>query len=77
MEIRKGVPLPDKQSSRYADLRRLFTDMDVLDSFVFPDDGLGSERYVRSAAFRYGKQLERTYSVRRIYDVTLGVWRTE
>lgn len=77
MEIRSGIPMPDKQSSRHTDLRRLFTDMEVMDSFVFPDDKMGSETFVRSAAFRYGKQLERKYSVRRIDEVTLGIWRTE
>jgi len=77
MKIRKGVPLPDKQSVRHDSLRELFSDMSVMDSFVFPDDGFGSERFVRSAAFRYGRQLERKYSVRRIDEVTLGIWRIE
>ena len=74
MKIRKGVPLPDKQSVRHDSLRELFSDMSVI---VFPDDGFGSERFVRSAAFRYGRQLERKYSVRRIDEVTLGIWRIE
>lgn len=77
MEIRRGIPLPDKQSSRHGDLRRLFTDMEYMESFVFPDDGQGGERYIRSAAFRYGKQLGRKFSVRRIDEFALGIWRLE
>ncbi len=79
-EIRKGVPLPRAQSSRALDLP--FDDMDVGDSFElevdhdYENSTKSMENRIRSAAYRNGKRLDKSFAVRRIDDYTLGVWRT-
>mgnify|MGYP003135690776 FL=1 len=83
-EIRTGVPLPRKQSSKMLDLP--FDQMEIGDSFEVseldqPDEVRekkgGAEARIRSAAYRNGSRLSKRFAVRRIDRITLGVWRTE
>jgi len=81
--IRDDRPMPSKMSLGALDYP--FDDLDVGQSFVVDagsdegDDGRRTiENRLRSAAFRYGKKLNKKFSCRFMSDDRkIGVWRTE
>tara|TARA_R100000687_G_scaffold50793_1_gene40415 strand:- start:143 stop:415 length:273 start_codon:yes stop_codon:yes gene_type:complete len=82
-DIRDDRPMPSKMSLGALDYP--FDDLDVGQSFVVDagsdedDDGRRTiENRLRSAAFRYGKKLNKKFSCRFMSDDRkIGVWRTE
>jgi len=82
-DIRDDRPMPSKMSLGALDYP--FDDLDVGQSFVVDagadedDDGRRTiENRLRSAAFRYGKKLDKKFSCRFMSDDRkIGVWRTE
>ena len=75
VEIRSGVPLPQKQSARMMQLP--FEKLNIGESFIVPDDGGKMESRLRSACSRYGKKWYKQFACRRVDNHTFGVWRTE
>ena len=82
-DIRGDRPMPDKMS--LGALNYPFDYLEVGQSFVVDagtdgdDDGRRTiENRLRSAAFRYGKKLNKKFSCRFMSDDRkIGVWRTE
>ena len=82
-DIRDDRPMPSKMSLGSLDYP--FDDLDVGESFVVDaetdgaDDGRRTiENRLRSAAFRYGKKLNKKFTCRFMSnDRKIGVWRTE
>ena len=82
-DIRDDRPMPSKMSLGALDYP--FDALDVGQSFVVDagpdkdDDGRRTiENRLRSAAFRYGKKLDKKFSCRFMSDDRkIGVWRTE
>ena len=82
-DIRDDRPMPSKMSLGALDFP--FDDLGVGQSFVVDagsdedDDGRRTiENRLRSAAFRYGKKLNKKFSCRFMSDDRkIGVWRTE
>ena len=82
-DIRDDRPMPSKMS--LGALNYPFDDLDVGQSFVVDagtdenDDGRRTiENRLRSAAFRYGKKLNKKFTCRFVSDDRkIGVWRTE
>ena len=82
-DIRDDRPMPSKMSLGALDYP--FDDLNVGQSFVVDagededDDGRSTiENRLRSAAFRYGKKLNKKFSCRFMSDDRkIGVWRTE
>ena len=82
-DIRNDRPMPNKMS--LGALNYPFDDLDVGQSFVVDagtdenDDGRRTiENRLRSAAFRYGKKLNKKFSCRFMSnDRKIGGWRTE
>ena len=82
-DIRDDRPMPSKMSLGALDYP--FDDLDVGQSFVVDagadEDDHGRrtiENRLRSAAFRYGKKLNKKFSCRFMSDDRkIGVWRTE
>ena len=82
-DIRDDRPMPSKMSLGALDYP--FDDLGVGQSFVVDagsyedDDGRRTiENRLRSAAFRYGKKLDKKFSCRFMSDDRkIGVWRTE
>ena len=75
-EIRDDVPLPPAQSSRSVRVAKSLEELEVGQSFIWPDDGR-NESALRSACHRYGKKWGRIFACRRVDNDTFGVWRTE
>ena len=82
-DIRSDRPMPSKMSLGSLDYP--FDNLDVGQSFVVDagtdedNDGRRTiENRLRSAAFRYGKKLNKKFSCRFMSDDRkIGVWRTE
>ena len=82
-DIRDDRPMPSKMSLGYLDYP--FDDLGIGESFVVDaetdeeDDGRRTiENRLRSAAFRYGKKLNKKFTCRFVSDNRkIGVWRTE
>ena len=82
-DIRSDRPMPSKMSLGSLDYP--FDNLDVGQSFVVDagtdedNDGRRTiENRLRSAAFRYGKKLNKKFSCRFMSnDRKIGVWRTE
>ncbi len=82
-DIRDDRPMPSKMSLGALDYP--FDNLDIGESFVVDaetdedDDGRRTiENRLRSAAFRYGKKLNKKFTCRFMSnDRKIGVWRTE
>lgn len=82
-DIRDDRPMPSKMSLGSLDYP--FDDLDIGQSFVVDaetdEDSNGRrtiENRLRSAAFRYGKKLNKKFTCRFMSnDRKIGVWRTE
>ena len=82
-DIRDDRPMPSKMSLGALDYP--FDDLDIGESFVVDaetdEEGNGRrtiENRLRSAAFRYGKKLNKKFTCRFVSDDRkIGVWRTE
>jgi len=81
-DIRDDRPMPSKMS--LGSLNYPFDDLDIGGSFVVDagtdedEDGRRTvENRLRSAAFRYGKKLNKKFTCRFVSeDRMIGVWRT-
>jgi len=82
-DIRNDRPMPSKMSLGSLDYP--FDDLEVGESFVVDAEADGDsdgrrtvENRLRSAAFRYGKKLNKKFTCRFVSDDRkIGVWRTE
>ena len=82
-DIRDDRPMPSKMSLGSLDYP--FDDLEIGQSFLVDaetdDDSNGRrtiENRLRSAAFRYGKKLNKKFTCRFVSnDRKIGVWRTE
>tara|TARA_R110000787_G_scaffold174749_1_gene287305 strand:+ start:620 stop:892 length:273 start_codon:yes stop_codon:yes gene_type:complete len=82
-DIRDDRPMPSKMSLGSLDYP--FDDLDIGESFVVnawtDEENAGRrtiENRLRSAAFRYGKKLNKKFTCRFMSeDRKIGVWRTE
>ena len=82
-DIRNDRPMPSKMSLGSLDYP--FDDLEVGGAFVVDAEADGDsdgrrtvENRLRSAAFRYGKKLNKKFTCRFVSDDRkIGVWRTE